>query len=357
MLKILNAFNLFSRAFDNTHSYYNSLDVAPIILLGPPRSNSTFIHRLMSAHTDIITPSLKELVFPGKHGAFLRRLLSSIPQAKINTVYNPKIHSTGANLAEADDIALLSAFSEGVFAWAYKGALSGKERPTLNPQKHLPYLKWLYFYLSEKSQNKVILSKYFAGVHHYSDLKKHFPKAKFVLLSRDPESVCYSLSTLLSSAINARNIYPEKPDEYWRKIYQFIVVTYENIENIIKTSDSSVLVLFDQEIKSNLDQAINQICNHCGLSINSGSILHHKIEAYMSKGAYQKAYSYSSVMDSHFKKEDFAPYYNREITGTKKRVLGFLDGCEQRSAFGLLSPIKNGPTCQRKLDPLSSARP
>ena len=315
MLKILNTLNLFSRAFDNTDKFDDALDIAPIILLGPPRSNSTFIQRLMSAHTDIITPPLKELVFPGRYGAFLRKLLASIPQAKINTVYNPKIHGTGANLAEADDIALLAAFCEGVFAWAYKGALNGEDRPTLNPQKHLPYLKWLYLYLSKKSQNKVILSKYFAGVNHYSELKEHFPKAKFVLLSRDPEQVCYSLSTLLSSAMKARKIYSDPPDEYWRKIYQFVVVTYENIENIIKTSDNSVLVLPDQEIKSNLNQAINQICSHCGLSINSGSILHNKIEAYMSRGAYQKAYSYSCVMDSHFKREDFAPYYNRELTG------------------------------------------
>jgi hypothetical protein len=115
--------------------------------------------------------------------------------------------------------------------------------------------------------------------------------------------------------MNARKIYSDPPDEYWRKIYQFVVVTYENIENIIKTFDNSVLVLPDQEIKSNLKQAMNQLCNHCGLSINSGSILHNKIEAYMSNGTYQKAYSYSCVMDSHFQREDCAPYYNRELTG------------------------------------------
>jgi hypothetical protein len=86
------------------------------------------IHRLLGHHSAVVAPNLKELMFPGTVGGLTRKVLSAVPQSKVNRVYSPDIHGTGANFPEADDIALLAAFSEGVFGWIYGSALKGNNR-------------------------------------------------------------------------------------------------------------------------------------------------------------------------------------------------------------------------------------
>ncbi len=303
---ILNKLNQFGQL----NSSDKSKNYKTVFLLGPPRSNSTHIHRLMSLHTEVLSPPLKELVFPGKKGFVMRAVLSGIPQKLINQIYNPFIHKTGANEAEADDIALLAAFSEGVFAWVYGDALQGAKKPTLKPEKHLPYLDSLHAYIAKKNDDKTIFAKYFAGVHHFADLQSYFPNARYILLTRDPEKVCYSLSTLIETALVARRIKLKNPEEYWNNIYQFMVDTYQEIHQVANIEDDRLLIISDNEVKNNLDSVVSKICVHSNLNTNRNDELVTKVNQLASRGTYQKRYEYSKVMKQFFSKNDFSDYYN-----------------------------------------------
>jgi hypothetical protein len=267
------------------------------------------IHRLLAEHSQVIAPPLKELVFPGKLGVIMRTIFSLIPQNKVDAIYHPDLHKTGANFAEADDIALMAAFGEGIFGWAYAGALNGLSAPEINAEKHLPYLKKLYSEIQNRHPNKIIVSKYFAGVRHYNKLKEQYPKGKFILLLRDPEKVCYSVSTLIGSALEARNIVVKDPGAYWKRIYEFIVETYHYIALLINEQPGNLLIVSDEAVKGNLSVVIREICDYSGLRVSGEEKLLLAITQKTSKGKYHKPYEYSKVMDGIFSTTDFDSYY------------------------------------------------
>ncbi|MEM9987344.1 MAG: hypothetical protein AAF804_19800, partial [Bacteroidota bacterium] len=130
---LLNAINRLGRP----KSSGGSSPFQTVFLLGPPSNKAACLHRLMALHPQVVTPCLKELVFPGKGSAMMRSLMGLIPQAMFDRVSPPGRHHTGANEAEADDIALWAAFSEGLFAWAFEGGLRGDSRPIMEPLRHV----------------------------------------------------------------------------------------------------------------------------------------------------------------------------------------------------------------------------
>ena len=312
MSRLLNTLNWCGRAFDARMSEARP----PIILLGPPRSNSTLIHRLLAHHTEVVAPPLKELVFPGGIGGALRAALSAVPQSAVDRLYLPEIHATGADAPEADDIALMSAYSEGLFGWAYGAALRGPCQPTLDADKHLDYLEWLRGYVASKHPSKTVCSKYFAGVHHFEALRARNPNGRFVLLLRDPRSVCYSLSTLLESALRSRRIRIANPDEYWNNIYRYIVRTYERLDAVAECNDPGLMILWDAEVKANLAASIEAVCRHAGLPPTGNDALSEKIREKSSAGPYERRYEYSSALHGIFNTEDFGAYYRREAGRT-----------------------------------------
>jgi hypothetical protein len=316
MQNVLNLINRCGRSI----TAVAAADPEQLILLGPPRSNSTLIHRLLAHHSEVVSPPLRELAFPGTLGAPMRRVLSLIPQARVDRMYNPAIHSTGADVPEADDIALLAAFSEGVFAWAYGGALKGDAAPTLDSQRHLEYLAWHRRYIAAKHPGKVVCSKYFAGVHHYDALRARHPGAKLVLLVRDPEAVCYSLSTLIGQALHVRGLAPERPEDYWRRLYAYVVQTFEKIAHLIELDERDLLVLWDAEIKSDLRGAVARICEHAGIGRSRTEALESELRRKSTAGPYRRRYEYSHVLDGIFRPDDFAAYHrlSRDVSSRKQ---------------------------------------
>ncbi len=305
MQNVLNLINRCGRSVTTVASD----DPEQLILLGPPRSNSTLIHRLLAHHSEVVSPPLRELAFPGALGAPMRRVLSLIPQARVDRMYDPAIHSTGAGVPEADDIALLAAFSEGVFAWAYGGALRGDSAPTLDSKRHLEYLAWHRRYIAAKHPGKVVCSKYFAGVHHYDALRARHPNAKLVLLVRDPEAVCYSLSTLIGQALQVRGLAPDRPADYWRRLYAYIVQTFDRVVSLVARNENELLVLWDAEVKSDLRAAVVRICEHAGIGRSRTDVLESELCRKSTAGPYRRRYEYSRVLDGIFSPDDFAAYY------------------------------------------------
>jgi sulfotransferase family protein len=303
-----NMLNLLNRCGRSIISVASS-DPDQLILLGPPRSNSTLIHRLLAHHSEVISPPLRELVFPGALGTPMRRALSLIPQARIDSMYNPAIHATGPHMPEADDIALLAAFSEGVFAWAYGGALTGDSAPTLDSERHLKYLAWHRRYIAAKHPGRVVCSKYFAGVHHYDALRARHPNAKLVLLVRDPKAVCYSLSTLIGQALQVRGLVPARPADYWRWLYAFVARTFDRIVSLIQRNEKALLVVWDDDVKLDLQGTVERICEHAGIPRSRTDVLDYELRRKRAAGPYRRRYEYSRVLDGIFSPDDFTEYY------------------------------------------------
>jgi hypothetical protein len=306
MTQLLNAANWCGRALDCSASRHSG---GSLLLLGPPRSNSTLIHRLLAKHTGVLSPPLKELLFPGRIGGMLRAGLALAPQSRVDEIYDPRLHETGANAPEADDIALMAAYSEGIFDWVYGGALRGAEAPTLEPTRHLPYLSWLRGNLARKHPGRLICSKYFAGVYHYAELRAAEPEAKFVLLCRDPAQVCASVATLVDTVMQTRKLSPKDPTAYWYNLYRFLVATYERMAVLMMLDDPRLLALEDRQVKSDLNGTLAKVMEHAGLTRSQNDDLERAILEKTARGPYRRTYDYGTRLLELYRAEDFGNYF------------------------------------------------
>ncbi len=306
---LLNALNRLGRP----KSAIDGPPAQTVFLLGPPCSQSTQLHRLMALHPQLVAPSLKELMFPGKGNTVMRGLVGILPPRILDRVSPSALHRTGAHEAEADDMALWAAFSEGLFAWAYEGGLRSESGPIIEPLRHVSYLKTVHTYLAQKNSGKVVWAKYVAGIQHFSVLKALNPQARFVLLVPDPEEVCDFLSTLIESVLQARRIRLSDPQAFWGNLYRFIVETYRQIRQLEGKEDERVLLLSDEQVKRALPESIDQICVHAGLSTEGNDRLDEQTAQALSAGPYEKCPPYSEVMKPFFSRGDFRAYYAAKL--------------------------------------------
>ena len=163
-------------------------------------------------------------------------------------------------------------------------------------------------------------SKYFAGVHHYDALRARHPRAKLVLLVRDPEAVCYSLSTLIGQALRVRGLAPDRPQDYWRRLYAYVVQTFDRIVSLIERNDRDLLVLWDAEVKSDLRTAVVRSCEHAGIGRSRTEVLESELRRKSTGGPYRRRYEYSHVLDDIFRREDFAAYHRLAPDASRKLV-------------------------------------
>jgi hypothetical protein len=260
------------------------------MLLGTPRSNSTMLQRTLARHPSVVAPELGQLLFPDRR--FLRRLFELFPQALFDTLYDPRIHRTGPLMAEADDLAILSEFREGVFAWAYLQAKEGVERPIVRPE-HLLFLNRVHETLSNRGD--ILVAKYFGGIFHpFEELSTYMSDYEFYLLCRPPREVLYSLSTLLDQAHRKRRFKADKA--YWERVYRLMVYGYQRMVEL--SYEPKVRVLSDHEIKTELNGVLESI-------LPGASTLMEE------RRPYKRSYDYVDVMDGIFKEDDFQEYFNR----------------------------------------------
>lgn len=259
------------------------------MLLGTPRSNSTMLQRTLARHPNVVAPNLDELLFPDNR--ILRKLFGLVPQVLFDKLYNPQIHRTGPKMAEADDLAMLAEFREGVFAYAYLQAQKGVEMPTFKTE-HLLFLKRLHDNLGDSDD--ILVSKYFGGLFHpFSELKACMIGYEFYLLCRSPRQVLYSLSTLLDQAHRNRRFKADR--SYWERVYRVMVYAYQRM--VILSKEQGITVLTDERIKTDLGDVLEQI-------LPSGSSLVHD------RKSYNRSYEYIKVMDGIFREDDFSDYFD-----------------------------------------------
>lgn len=265
-----------------------------VFLLGMPRSNTTIIHRTLAKHAEVYAPSLSELLFPfenfkDKSG---RLLLSLIPQKIIDKVYNPLIHKTGTTEPEALDAAIFKKHRRGVLAWVHSDALNGVASPTFEIED-LKYIKSLVNYWNFKNPGKIICLKYFDGIRQFKLLKQTFPNAKFIVSTREPESLVKSSATLIEMVMNARRKTPT--EAYWKSIYKNIVENYKAIQNISEMNNDKVLTINNENLKTNFSAELNKMC----------SFLEIPFQEEMTPTPYKKKYEYSKKMNPFFEYSDF----------------------------------------------------
>ncbi len=197
---------------------YKTYDCSNILfIIGIPRSGTTYIHRTLSKAQGTTTFSTAESIFAptitekkclelfSKFDNFIGSPILKIINFIINQFGNNfhNIHSVSIDAPEEDYLSLLPIGYCFILLFAFP---KSKSLRRLIDFKHIPkeernavlkfYKRNIQRHLYQKDNNLLFISKNASFCTWLDDLEKLFPKAKFILSTREP-------TTAIASQINA----------------------------------------------------------------------------------------------------------------------------------------------------------
>ena len=219
---------------------YNQPSVC--LLLGHPRSGSTFLHRFMvENYFGLAGKKLEDMVFLSGWPRVLKPFKSIVGKLPLSWWYRPEIHHTGMQCWECDDIAFSIHCKAGYLFWLY-----GRCRRSY-PFDSAEFCNWV-----SRHQEEVlacwhrlyrdhlvlggegrILSKSFIMLFYLEEFLNKYPDAKVILLRRTPVEVVPSTISLVNSV--CQRIFP------FRRVNQTTIANILHSVSMYYRKMSSVL--------------------------------------------------------------------------------------------------------------------
>ena len=279
---------------------------SPILIVGNPRSGTTFIHRYL-ANNGIGTGSrLYQMVFPSiilqKIIKPILPLLEKVSPAKF---HSDDVHKTNLNAIETDDPSLLFRFFDGFFLYAFilswaKEDLLDWFQPKIRDNSKRDFnwfdIMWRRTLISSKSER--MIGKLFSISVNIPSFLKKFPDAKLLYMIRDPLNVIPSGLSLVTGVLDGVfgfwSLPEEKRNHYIQRLYKALVelqIRFHDDWVNGRIDKSKVAIVQYDRMMNDFDGLMNEILpfiNHKPSQelINEIKITSEKQSAYKSKHKY-----------------------------------------------------------------------
>jgi hypothetical protein len=202
----------------------------PIIIIGNPRSGTTFLHRYLDTHgiatgsriLDIFLPSL---ILNRAASRLIARRLSG-PSFSTNVA-----HQTGLTLVDNDDIGLMLRFLDGPLHDLGLAGFDDAARPRPNTAaRDLAWMQRMWRRVMVIRGGTRIVAKFHAMTYPVRDILAAQPDAKIVYMVRDPLEAIPSAMSLSVMHVERRFGFADLPERtrqlYYRQIYAALLDGY-----------------------------------------------------------------------------------------------------------------------------------
>ncbi|MAJ45516.1 MAG: hypothetical protein CMF96_12345 [Candidatus Marinimicrobia bacterium] len=197
----------------------------PILIVGNPRSGTTFLQRFLSKNFGTGS-ELWEMIFPS---IVLQKLLK--PILPLLEKYSPtKHHSTDAHKTslssvETDDASILFRYNDGFFlygfilAWAEQDLFSWFDPKQRNmSHRDFDWLSKMWSKKKYKAQKEYYFGKLFSVSANMPEFQNYFPQGKVLYMIRDPLQVIPSGLSLVTGVLDKKFGFWNQPKDL-RKRY------------------------------------------------------------------------------------------------------------------------------------------
>jgi hypothetical protein len=178
------------------------------LLVGHPRSGTTFLHRFMLENFRGLTgKKLEDMVFMSSSSSVQTPLKGIARRLPLAWLYRPEIHRTGMDLWECDDIAFSIHCRAGYLFWLYgrcrrRSRFDSSEFSAWVAEHEEDVIScWDRLYHPQLTSDGTtsILSKSFIMLFYLQEFLARHPNAKVILISRNPQEVVPSAVSLVNS--------------------------------------------------------------------------------------------------------------------------------------------------------------
>ncbi len=209
--------------------------VSPIVIVGNPRTGTTFLQRWLTDHEVGTGSRLWQMLYPTL--LFQKVLKPFVPfLEKVSPArhHSTEAHETSLDSVETDDVAVLFRYFDGFFLYGFFLAFAEEEyRDLFEPsvrdtsKRDFDWLEsvWRRNLVSSRSHRNV--AKLFSLGPRVTPFVQRFPDAKILYMVRDPVSVIPSAMSLVTGVLDKRFGFWALPEEvrnrYLRRLYTALV--------------------------------------------------------------------------------------------------------------------------------------
>ena len=240
---------------------YNKI-VAPILVVGNPRSGTTFLHRYLVKHSFGAGTKLYQMLYPSVIlQKIIKPFLPALEKISPTRHHSTEAHKTSLDSVETDDASLMFRFLDGFFLYGFILSWSNedlfdwvdpKKRDTSKRDYNWFKSMWLRAQISS-GMNRTV-AKLFSISANVPKFLEYFPDAKLLYMIRDPLNVIPSGLSLVTGVLDKKFGFwslPKKTRQnYIERLYKALIELqvrfHDDWTNGRINKDKVMIVQFDR---------------------------------------------------------------------------------------------------------------
>jgi hypothetical protein len=212
---------------------------SPIVLIGNPRTGTTFLQRFLTDHKIGAGIELYRMVFASLTlQTLLKPLLPFLEAVSPARYHKPEVHKTSLSKVETDDASMITRFFDGFFLYGFFLAFDDEDLLyTVDPklrdtsERDFAWIKslWKRNLVAHKADR--VVAKLFSVSPRVPQFLEEFPDARMLYMARDPVSIFPSGMSLVTGVLDEAFGFwslPEDVRQRWLdRIYKALVMLLE----------------------------------------------------------------------------------------------------------------------------------
>lgn len=279
---------------------------SPIIIVGNPRTGSTFLQRFLCENQFGCGLQLFRMVYPsliiqGLLSPFIP-WLNSISPARY---HESSAHETNLESIETDDVSVLLRYFDGLFLYGFFLAHAKEDyAPLFNANlrdtstRDFDWLEKLWKRRLILTGQSRIVAKLFSAGLGIEKLQERFPDASIIYMVRDPIAVIPSAMSLITSVLDRAFGFWQLPkeyrDRYLDRLYVALVGLLSGFHddwNNGRFDTSRVYILHYDRMMNDFEGIMREICDFTGHVVTQEQL--HRIRMTAEKQrAYKSGHNY-----------------------------------------------------------------
>ncbi len=276
----------------------------PLMIIGTPRSGTTFIHRFLEENFDLCSFRVWQMIVPSVMGQKVLKPFLPFLERFSPTAHAEEVHKTGLTYVETDDALLSVRFIDGFFLFAWFLAWDDRDHTEMfrslepgSPQtrRDLTFHEKAVRRLIYSTGRSRFLGKPFVFTMRAPAVIEQYQDAKMIYIVRDPCSVIPSGLSLLEQLSDAQYGIKDLPEDvkqrFFDNLYKGEVLFYKLFHDAYTSGqipEENLLVVRFTDMMERFEEVMDQITEFAGLEVTEQ--VRAKIEA---RGEKQRAYKSS----------------------------------------------------------------
>ena len=252
---------------------------APILVVGNPRSGTTFLHRYLVKHSFGSGTKLYQMLYPSVIlQKIIRPFLPILEKISPTRHHSTAAHKTSLDSVETDDASLMFRFLDGFFLYGFILCWSEEDLfDWVDPKKRnmaerdFNWLESMWLRVQIASKSKRTVGKLFSISANVPRFLERFPDAKLLYMIRDPLNVIPSGLSLVTGVLDKKfgfwNLSEDKRQHYIERLYKALVelqVRFHDDWINGRIDKNKVMIVRFDDMMSNFESLMDNIISFTG---------------------------------------------------------------------------------------------